>query len=577
MNDAIAFVERIEQLFGPQVSALTPEQLRNQIHPAYQNLFELLSGSATSRLTPNDLAKLKQAPLLVHDGHGQHHFAKGAEVIYATRSGLREILGIEGELWTFVLEGRPAVRAPLQRLFGARSLDDILKWRPQTDEASLNGPELEQFRRGLHDVAPFLLARLRAERAEEEQATRDARLLREFIDLVEPVKHLTASCSLDGCPLVAGGERQAFVERTPDGLVALVRWGENPWPPDPSEAEALATGITDLLGVGYFEPLLALLTAEPSGRARLLHLAGASGNLDSARVAIRDGKTSDVPPHQGPVPPPTKGETLDDGEATPNGPGTPNAPARVHLVDLASLSFDGEWIVETGEPVGEQNRGGDHHNPSTHEGSQHASAYGGGTDLHELDRIGMHIAMVFEKRRLVRDNLAATIFNADEPLDTDAIYDVSTPASIARALETSSRFKSALAILEGRGITADVPGFDVLTLDERVADDIGRLIELKSSGVSARTQTMTWNEWKTAGHADLRARFYLYLVGNLRADIDTAPFIRTIRDPFGELLATEQSNRTLRRSVQLDVTAFHQAEFQELIVRATNSSEQLPR
>lgn len=41
--------------------------------------------------------------------------------------------------------------------------------------------------------------------------------------------------------------------------------GENPWPPDPSEAEALATGITDLLGVGYFEPLLALLTRNRAG------------------------------------------------------------------------------------------------------------------------------------------------------------------------------------------------------------------------------------------------------------------------------------------------------------------------
>jgi len=184
----------------------------------------------------------------------------------------------------------------------------------------------------------------------------------------------------------------------------------------------------------------------------------------------------------------------------------------------------------------------------------------------------MHVAKVFEKRRLARDGLSATIFDADEPRPTEAIYDVSTAPAIARAAELSGRFKDALATLARRGITADVPGFDILTLDERAADDIGRLIELKSSGVSARTQTMTWNEWKTAGHADLRARFYLYLVGNLRADIDTAPFIRTIRDPFGELLATEQTNRTLRRSVQLDVTAFRQAEFQELIVREGHSS-----
>lgn len=39
LRDARAFVERIEDLFGEQTAALTPEQLRNQIHPAYQNLF----------------------------------------------------------------------------------------------------------------------------------------------------------------------------------------------------------------------------------------------------------------------------------------------------------------------------------------------------------------------------------------------------------------------------------------------------------------------------------------------------------------------------------------------------------
>jgi hypothetical protein len=77
---------------------------------------------------------------------------------------------------------------------------------------------------------------------------------------------------------------------------------------------------------------------------------------------------------------------------------------------------------------------------------------------------------------------------------------------------------------------------------------------------------MTWNEWKSAGHTELRTRFYLYLVGNLRADIEGPPFVRTIRDPFGALRATELSDLTLRRSVQLDVTAFEQAEFQELLV-----------
>ena len=77
---------------------------------------------------------------------------------------------------------------------------------------------------------------------------------------------------------------------------------------------------------------------------------------------------------------------------------------------------------------------------------------------------------------------------------------------------------------------------------------------------------MTWNEWKTAGNLILRSRFFLYLVGNLRADIESAPFVRAICDPFGQLIATEHSDSSVTRSVQLDVLAFRQAEYQELIV-----------
>jgi len=60
-----------------------------------------------------------------------------------------------------------------------------------------------------------------------------------------------------------------------------------------------------------------------------------------------------------------------------------------------------------------------------------------------------------------------------------------------------------------------------------------RLIELKSSGVNATMQTMTWNEWKTARDSHLRQRYYLYLVGNLRSDLASAePFVRAINDPY---------------------------------------------
>ena len=514
--------------------------------------------------------------MLVHDGRGNHRFDEAHEVLYAARGGLREIHGIDGELWTFVLEGRPAVSAPLQRLFGARSVDDVLHWEPHPDDCPLDDDQLEQFRDGLRTVAPYLLARLRAERAEEERASRDAARLRNFIERVEPVRALTASCSLEGTNLVNSGDRQAFVDRSGEELVAFVRWGDNPWPPDPSEAEALATAITEVLEVGYFEPLLALLTAEPEGRGRLLHLAGASGNLDAARDALQqsdapeDGVADPAGADQ-PLPPPTKGDAVDSGDAPtpPQGAG-PRAATRTRLVDPEALGFDGDPILERGKakPTDKGDKRGRRTSASGSKRKQgRPGAYGGGTDLDELDRIGMRIAMAFEIRRLARSGIEATIFDPEDPLPSDEVFDVSTSAAIADGLDASLRFKEAMETLRLQGVAVDVPGFDILTPDAGAEDGIGRLIELKSSGVSARTQAMTWNEWKTASTASLRAKFYLYLVGNLRADIDAAPYVRAIRDPFGELMATEQKDRSVRRTIQLDVHAFRQAEYQKLTVR----------
>jgi hypothetical protein len=116
---------------------------------------------------------------------------------------------------------------------------------------------------------------------------------------------------------------------------------------------------------------------------------------------------------------------------------------------------------------------------------------------------------------------------------------------------------SAFESLRLRGISLVHPGFDILTV---VDGEIDRLIELKSSAVDARVQSMTWNEWKSASQSDIRERFWLYLVGNLRVDIAAPPFLRAIRDPFGSLYSEEVLDERITRAVQLRVREFEQAE-----------------
>src|SRR5205823_1727677 len=142
------------------------------------------------------------------------------------------------------------------------------------------------------------------------------------------------------------------------------------------------------------------------------------------------------------------------------------------------------------------------------------------------------------------------------------VFDISSPGKIVRARMASPDFNSAMNRLHREfGVSLEWPGFDVLTLDSRLPDVLDRLIELKSSGVTSRMQEMTWNEWKTAASSALRGRFYLYLVGNLRSDLNgSTPFVRTIRNPFEQLIADVQINRAVSRKVQLAVHLFKEAE-----------------
>jgi hypothetical protein len=129
---------------------------------------------------------------------------------------------------------------------------------------------------------------------------------------------------------------------------------------------------------------------------------------------------------------------------------------------------------------------------------------------------------------------------------------------------------SAFDELASAGVDTKWPGFDILTLDPG-SRGIGRLIELKSSGVNATIQSMSWNEWKSARDSALRESFWLYLVGNLRSDLaDARPFVRAIQDPFGTLLSTVVTE-PVRRAVQLDVRRFERAEFIEVDVRRNSA------
>ncbi len=178
----------------------------------------------------------------------------------------------------------------------------------------------------------------------------------------------------------------------------------------------------------------------------------------------------------------------------------------------------------------------------------------------------MQIAIAYEARRLGRDGRSVAVIagGAMQGVGDTLIVEVHTPAAIARAEELSDAVKKVMSHLEASAVSLVHPGFDLLAISD---GEIDRLIELKSSGVDARVQAMSWNEWKSASHSDLRAKFWLYLAGNLRADLEHAsPYLRAINDPFGSLVGQTVEDRQVRRAVQLRVREFTTAEQLDLTV-----------
>lgn len=577
-SDAEVLANRLLELYTPADASsasgfvLDEKDLRGVIRPAYRNLFELLVG-AMDRPGLGE-QPLGEAPLLETDGAGRFRFSPGRKVLYQDRSGTRERIGPAGPLWTFVLEAAPVARAPLLRLFGTRLLEDAVTWAPNAGEPVLGEDEVAQFRAGLKRLRPYILARLRAERNEEKQAGQDARRLRAFISAAIPVDELTVACWLDGRQLSMNSPRDAFVGLDDGRVTAFLRWGEVAWPPSSRDTEELAGALTDLFQVTMFEPFLALISAASNdARMRLLRLAGAPTDLGEVLASAEDEEaesdnasttTEEVAVTS------AVGEDPDDAAPAPIRQLTAER-GRIPLWRPEELVVSGTPVVLHGSPVSQDHAAV---NGRADDGSPNLSgAPGSGyssqaTDLIELNRLGMSVAMAYEVERVRADLPTAGAFDPDAQSDgvEPVVFDVSTPDAVRVAMAACPGLASAFEQLAAARIDTNWPGFDILSLDPRTGG-IGRLIELKSSGVNATIQTMSWNEWKSARDSVFRERFWLYLVGNLRSDLAAAlPFVRAIQDPFGTLLSTVVTE-PVRRAVQLDVRRFERAEFLELDIR----------
>lgn len=558
--DADLICRQLAHLYAE--SAAEPGALRHVIKPAYRSMFELLSGQARALESP----VLGDTPLLAETASG-YRFLAGREVLFAGTPGIKERSGLAGRVPIFVLEAEPAAEAPLTSIFGCRVLEKVLDWQPNPGECPLDQDELSAMRDGLRQLVAPLLARIRAERTN----ARDRPDLLDFAEHIEPVDELELACTLDG-QILEGQSRRNYFVRARTGSAefqGFVVWSGRAWPPVGEGAQSLAMALADTLGVNLVETFLAFITSNESQRRQLLDIAGSSGHYQDVLDELSEGPDQEgdsAVPVAEPSAAPESEQTSDEGQT--KGPEAQPAAPPVPLHDFASLLIDGEPLIVAGE----DGRTGDEHG-QRQDGQKSASGSQGtlkraaaGTDLSALDGLGMQIAIAYEARRLGRsgDSVAVIAGGAMAGVGDNLIVEVHTPGAIARAEQLSDAVKKVMAHLEAQGVSRVHPGFDLLAIRD---GEIDRLIELKSSGVDARVQAMSWNEWKSASHSDLRSRFWLYLAGNLRADLGHAsPYLRAIKDPFGSLVGETVEDRQVRRAVQLRVREFASAEHLDLTV-----------
>jgi hypothetical protein len=553
-DDARAMLSEIRRAWTNAQTDEHEGMLRTLIRPTYRRLAELLP-SANEQRPDFDADPLSECEVLVRAGPDEFRFVPAGEALLAERAGTFDRLGQPVQVPILVLEGAPQARAPFSRFLGMRPVATALDWRPEPGDQALEGTDLEQFRRGLLSIAPFLLARLEADRAAESQS--DQANMYRLIEMLEPVSSLELGCFLDGTQVDVSAGSESYASPDPRVPHAFIVWGENPWPPDEDEAERLASVLCDGLGINAIEAFVALLgTTSDSRRRRLLRLAGAPTDPENLARPPGNGQPDagalGLDRTIGDAPPPLSENSSEDGTPAV----TQYSMSKTPLYGLSDLLIEGEPVAVYGDPSQSPTLGDGDGAPSHAGGGGGSRPYGGRTDLSELDQRGMSIAMAYERRRLGQ--------TTGEPPDS-FIFDVSTRAALDRA-EASEDFKAAMATIAEDGVNPEAPGFDILSVNP-VTGAIDRMIELKSSGNHTRTQDLTWNEWKTARNNKLRHAFYLYLAANLRSDTGGKPFLRMIRDPFGTLLNETVEAQHASKKVRLLLDAFDKAEELELQVR----------
>ncbi|MGM0500789.1 MAG: protein NO VEIN domain-containing protein, partial [Bacillota bacterium] len=163
-----------------------------------------------------------------------------------------------------------------------------------------------------------------------------------------------------------------------------------------------------------------------------------------------------------------------------------------------------------------------------------------------IDRLGMNLTYEFECHRIKNE------FNVNNP--ENYVFKVDNPDKVNKH-KNIKVVEEVFFWLEDNGVCSSYPGFDILTINPET-EKADRLIELKSSGNDIRTSGITWNEWKTAGKKTIQDKYYLYIVANLRKDINSDPYLKVMHNPFMLLNSETNKQQNIQKQIKLKLNSF---------------------
>lgn len=569
-DDAEIITETVADMFSGEDDEIISESLR-QIKPVYRYLSELLPDVDRSNQDNEWLEAqegLSQIQVLSHVEDSGFEFEPAHETYFVRSPDVLDRIPVKG-VPVFVLQEDDAVG--FGTYFGLLDLEEVAEPDPEFGgEDSEKTKEIVQF---LEDLAPYILCRLEAERPSQKMINDDLNGMDAFLENMMIVEDIEADYR------IGEGEEEKVISSDPDFFLDQRGRGRNerplPFvrslPKDEDQNRLLARALCEYLGVSQYEGVITLLNAETDQQRRqYLRLAGAPSTKDEI-----DGKRQDLVEDESSTESGFEFEFDDESEPEgfQDGSTGSESPEREierrkqreridHPVyDTEELEIEGSGITITTEPE-EPDSGGDGNTGSGGNGGDPGATVSQDYRT-RVDKLGMSITIQYEIDRLHDD------YECGNP--EDYVFDIHDEDEIRKAQEDDVA-GPVLDWLNEQGLPMPFPGFDILTVNPETGK-ADRLIELKSSGHDTRTPPVTWNEWKTASTSEVQDRYYLYIVGNLRKDVQSDPYIRELPNPFGLLNAETKKRQEVKKEVKVNVRSFkEEAEIKETSISVNSEN-----